>query len=560
MSVAALVALVHDVVITIGVYALSGLPGDAGGRHRSAGDPRLLALRHRRRVRQDPGEHHRRCARARQTYAEAANLAVNQTLVRSINTCIVALIPIGAILYVSAVQLGASSLQDLALAQFVGMAAGVYSSVFLAPRVLVHLKSTETEVVLADAPGQGAGAARRPTGTPRCRRSPRTCRSRDDARTTPEATLDDDRRRRAGRRRRRRQRPSAPEAAGRGPGRPDAARARSAQSRSVRPAAADAAARVEARQEVSRAGEPTRARPRWTLGSVRDVPDFPEPGIVFKDITPLLADHDGFTRGRRRRWPTPGATPTARVGRRQGGRHGGARLHPRRRRSPSRSASGSCPVRKAGKLPARDARRLLRAGVRRGDPRGAPRRRRAGRAGAARRRRARHRRHRPRRPPSWSSACGGDGGRRGGPDGAVGFLPGRAAVGDVPLTAPDRGLTARARPHRLPCMTEERASDRRRSRRARRRCRSATTATSVAGGRGMRARLARMGTRTPAGQPGARAAVPRGAGQPPEGRPGAARARLRDRRARCTAPRCARAATPTSPTRSRSPRSSPTSA
>jgi preprotein translocase subunit SecF len=87
---------------------------------------------------------------SRRTYAEAANLAVNQTLVRSINTSIVALIPIGAILYVSAVQLGSSSLKDLALAQFVGMAAGVYSSVFIAPRVLVHLKSNETEVKLAE--------------------------------------------------------------------------------------------------------------------------------------------------------------------------------------------------------------------------------------------------------------------------------------------------------------------------------------------------------------------------------------------------------------------------
>src|SRR6478609_5158147 len=101
MSVAALVALAHDILLTIGVYSLS-------------------------------------------------NLAVNQTLVRSINTSIVALIPIGAILYVSTVQLGASSLKDLALAQFVGMAAGLYSSIFIAPRILVQMKSTESEVKLAD--------------------------------------------------------------------------------------------------------------------------------------------------------------------------------------------------------------------------------------------------------------------------------------------------------------------------------------------------------------------------------------------------------------------------
>ena len=58
------------------------------------------------------------------TYAEAANLAVNQTLVRSINTSIVALIPVGAILYVGVFQLGSGSLKDLALALFVGMAVG----------------------------------------------------------------------------------------------------------------------------------------------------------------------------------------------------------------------------------------------------------------------------------------------------------------------------------------------------------------------------------------------------------------------------------------------------
>ncbi|MGH3361479.1 MAG: protein translocase subunit SecF, partial [Nocardioides sp.] len=85
-----------------------------------------------------------------QTYAGAANLAVNQTLVRSINTSIVALIPVGCILYVGAVQLGTGSLKDLALSLFVGMAAGVYSSVFIATPLLVHLKSNESEVQQAE--------------------------------------------------------------------------------------------------------------------------------------------------------------------------------------------------------------------------------------------------------------------------------------------------------------------------------------------------------------------------------------------------------------------------
>ncbi len=149
MSVAALVALVHDVVITIGVYALSGFPvtpsavtGILAILGFSLYDTVVVFDK----VRENTHEMRER----RWTYAQAANLAVNQTLVRSINTGIVALIPIGAILWVAALQLGASSLQDLALSQFVGMAVGVYSSIFLAPRVLVHLKSNENEVVLAE--------------------------------------------------------------------------------------------------------------------------------------------------------------------------------------------------------------------------------------------------------------------------------------------------------------------------------------------------------------------------------------------------------------------------
>ncbi len=149
MSVAALVALIHDVVITMGVYALVGFqvtPAAVTGVLAILGFSLYDTVVVFDKVR----ENTRDMKANRQTYAEAANLAVNQTLVRSINTGIVALIPIGAILAVSASQLGASSLQDLALAQFVGMAAGVYSSVCLAPRVLVHLKSNENEVVLAE--------------------------------------------------------------------------------------------------------------------------------------------------------------------------------------------------------------------------------------------------------------------------------------------------------------------------------------------------------------------------------------------------------------------------
>ena len=66
------------------------------------------------------------------TYGEAANLAVNQTLMRSINTSVIALLPVAGLLFVGAGLLGVGTLKDLALVLFVGLAAGAYSSIFLA--------------------------------------------------------------------------------------------------------------------------------------------------------------------------------------------------------------------------------------------------------------------------------------------------------------------------------------------------------------------------------------------------------------------------------------------
>jgi preprotein translocase subunit SecF len=149
MSVAALVALAHDMIITIGVYALSGFevsPATVTGLLTILGFSLYDTVVVFDKVR----ENTRDLRSTRQTYAEAANLAVNQTLVRSINTSIVALIPVGCILYVGAVQLGSGAMKDLALALFVGMAAGVYSSVFIATPLLAHLKSRESEVLLAE--------------------------------------------------------------------------------------------------------------------------------------------------------------------------------------------------------------------------------------------------------------------------------------------------------------------------------------------------------------------------------------------------------------------------
>jgi preprotein translocase subunit SecF len=149
MSVAAIVALAHDVVITVGVYAWSGFevtPATVTGLLTILGFSLYDTVVVFDKVR----ENTHGLRRKHQTYAEAANLAVNQTLVRSINTSIVALIPVGAILYVGITKLGSGSLKDLALALFVGMAAGAYSSIFIATPLVAHMKGAEKVVQESD--------------------------------------------------------------------------------------------------------------------------------------------------------------------------------------------------------------------------------------------------------------------------------------------------------------------------------------------------------------------------------------------------------------------------
>ena len=150
MSVGAIVALVHDVVITIGVYALSGFevtPATVTGILTILGFSLYDTVVVFDKVR----ENTRNLRQSKQTYAQLANLAVNQTLVRSINTSIVALLPVGVILYVGVATLGTGALKDLSLSLFVGMAAGAYSSIFIATPLAVHLKSHEKEITEQDA-------------------------------------------------------------------------------------------------------------------------------------------------------------------------------------------------------------------------------------------------------------------------------------------------------------------------------------------------------------------------------------------------------------------------
>jgi protein-export membrane protein SecD/preprotein translocase SecF subunit len=143
MSVAAIAALAHDVLITVGIYAWTGFdvtPASVIGFLTILGyslyDTVVVFDKVRENTRGITGQ-------SRYTYSEAANLAVNQTMARSINTSIIALLPIGAILFVSLVVLGTGTLKDLALALFVGVAVGTYSSIFLATPLLADLKERE---------------------------------------------------------------------------------------------------------------------------------------------------------------------------------------------------------------------------------------------------------------------------------------------------------------------------------------------------------------------------------------------------------------------------------
>jgi preprotein translocase subunit SecF len=148
MSVAAIVALAHDLIITVGVYSLAGFevtPSTVTGLLTILGYSLSDTVVVFDKVRENTRGITLSTVR---TYQEAANLAVNQTLVRSINTSVAALLPVGAILYVGVTQLGSGPLKDLALALFVGMAAGTYSSIFIATPLAAQLKMREPSMVV----------------------------------------------------------------------------------------------------------------------------------------------------------------------------------------------------------------------------------------------------------------------------------------------------------------------------------------------------------------------------------------------------------------------------
>jgi len=145
MAAAAFVALLHDIIITVGVYALAGFqvsPATVIGLLTILGYSLYDTVVVFDKVRENTAG---LVTGARSTYSQAANLALNQTLVRSINTSIIALLPVMAILIAGVVLLGTGELSDLALVLFIGMLSGTYSSICIATPVLADLKEREPQ-------------------------------------------------------------------------------------------------------------------------------------------------------------------------------------------------------------------------------------------------------------------------------------------------------------------------------------------------------------------------------------------------------------------------------
>jgi len=137
-----LVALLHDLIVTIGIYALVGFtvsPSTVIGVLTILGYSLYDTVVVFDKVRENVQDIDKRDY----TFAEGANRAVNQVLVRSINTTIVGVLPVAALLFAGAFVLGSGPLEDLGLALFVGMIVGAYSSIFIATPVFTQLREHE---------------------------------------------------------------------------------------------------------------------------------------------------------------------------------------------------------------------------------------------------------------------------------------------------------------------------------------------------------------------------------------------------------------------------------
>lgn len=168
MSLAAVIALAHDLVVTVGIYALSSFtvtPATVIGVLTILGYSLYDTVVVFDRV----SENTKNLKESRKTYGEAANLAINQVLIRSLNTTLIGILPVTALL-IGGAMLHSGPLADLGLALFIGMIAGAYSSIFIATPLLVQMKEREPDQIAhraslaRKAERAAAKAERRPSG------------------------------------------------------------------------------------------------------------------------------------------------------------------------------------------------------------------------------------------------------------------------------------------------------------------------------------------------------------------------------------------------------------
>ncbi len=149
MSIAAMAALLHDLLITAGIYGSFGFevtPAAVIGFLTILGYSLYDTVVVFDKIRENTeGVEHSATA----TFSERVNLAINQTLVRSINTTVVAILPVAAILFIGAIVFGAGTLRDISLSLFIGMLVGTYSTIFIAAPLYSQLREKEAKFVEA---------------------------------------------------------------------------------------------------------------------------------------------------------------------------------------------------------------------------------------------------------------------------------------------------------------------------------------------------------------------------------------------------------------------------
>ena len=150
MSAAAVLALLHDLIITAGIYGALGFevtPAAVIGFLTILGYSLYDTVVVFDKIRENTFEVE---FSETTTFRKQVNLAINQTLVRSINTSVVAVLPVASILFIGATLLGAGTLRDISLALFIGIIVGTYSTLFIAAPVYSKLREGEEKYAKAE--------------------------------------------------------------------------------------------------------------------------------------------------------------------------------------------------------------------------------------------------------------------------------------------------------------------------------------------------------------------------------------------------------------------------